>query len=294
MKSVLVLIPFYEDLEALTGCLESLRDADLGGADVLVVDDASGGGLAEQVRESFPEVELLVQQRNLGFAGTCNAGFELAIERGVEHILLLNQDTRIAPDMLVELAEVSRAHPGAGIVAPRTFSFVKGPDGRERVLYAGSWSTWLPLRQRIPGIERAEGPGPSEPVPTDHAWGHGMWLRTSLLREIGGFDQAFPMYYEDLDLCRRARRAGYEILYAPKAVMWHDIVDGARASGSEPWRWAHKVRSTAIFHRKHFGRAGSLFLTPLTYLAELAQLARQGKLRAALHLAVEALRGPWW
>jgi len=116
-----------------------------------------------------------------------------------------------------------------------------------------------------------------------------MLLRASALREVGGFDENFSMYYEDLDLCRRMREAGHEIWCEPAATMWHDALDGARALQSEPWRWAHKVRSTGVFHRKHYGRLASFFMTPLTLAAELRQLLFQRKFRAAKHLLAAIL-----
>lgn len=282
MPRLLVLIPSFNDQRALSGCLESLRGEE---ADIVVIDDASTDGSAELVRRRFPGVELIVNASNQGFARTCNRGFLVALSRGVERILLLNQDTRVSPGLCRRLAETMEAHPRAAIVAPKTYSFERSADGRERLIYNGSWRTLLPLRQRIPGIERGERAHSAMAVETDYAWGHGMLIRASALREVGAFDTSFAMYYEDLDLCQRVRDAGHEIWYEPAAVMWHDVADGARALKSEPWRWAHKVRSTGVFHRKHYGRMAALVMTPLTLAAELRQLLFHGRFRAARHLA---------
>src|SRR5262249_4020202 len=81
-------------------CLESLRQADLGGARVLVVDNGSRDGSVEAIRAAFPEVDVLALPRNEGYAGGNDAGMRWALERGAEAVLLLNNDTRVAPDFL--------------------------------------------------------------------------------------------------------------------------------------------------------------------------------------------------
>jgi len=285
-----VLVPSFNQRPMLVQCLESVfasRGVDLR---VLVVDDGSTDDSVAEVRRRFPDCEVLVNVRNLGFATGCNAGFQLLLQNDARRIFLLNQDARVAPDTLGTLAVFLDQHPRAGIVGPKTYSLDKTPDGRERLLYAGSWHGLLPLRQQIPGIEAAETEPRREPVEADYVWGHGMMICGSALQQTGGFDPAFPMYYEDLDLCRRLRTAGYQIWCEPRAVMWHDQPDGARAIHSEYWRWACKVRSTTVFHRKHFGRLAAALLTAATHAAEIGQLLRQRKTRAAWHLSRAAMR----
>ena len=111
-----------------------------------------------------------------------------------------------------------------------------------------------------------------------------MLLRTAALREVGLFDPAFFMYYEDIDLCLRLHDAGWKVLCEPRAVMWHDMADGARAGDSERWRWRCKVRSIGHLHRKRFSRSKAAFLTIATVLAEILSLLRNGHPRAAWHL----------
>jgi len=290
LPSIPVLIPSYQGREALLACIESVlasRDVEV---QLLVVDDGSTDGSAGAVRERFPTCEVLEHGENRGFASACNTGIEALLARDVDRILLLNQDTLVAPDTLGKLHAFLDAHPSAGVVGPKTFSCTRAACGGERLLYAGSWRSRLPLRQRIPGIEQVE-PTPShDSVQTDYVWGHGMLLRTDALRAAGPFDPAFPMYYEDLDLCARVRAAGFELWCDRSAVVWHDIVDGARASSSEFWRWACKVESVGIYHRKHHARLAALALTPMTVLAEVLQLLRHGKWTAARHLALAGLR----
>jgi GT2 family glycosyltransferase len=285
-----VLVPAYRGGSLLFECLESVLASGGVTPRILVVDDASSDGSPEALRAHFPEIEVVVQERNRGFAANCNRGFELLLERGAERVFLLNQDTRLAPDALARLVGFLEEHPRVGAVGPKTYSFQRDAGGGERLLYAGAWRRRLPLRQTIPGIEQVEREPRTEPVRVDYVWGHGVLLRGTALREVGGFDTGFPMYYEDLDLCRRLEDAGHELWCLPGAVMWHDLADGARGTNSEYWRWAHKVRSVSVFHRKHYGRLAAALLTPLTIGSEVWELLRGRRGRASVHLAVAGLR----
>jgi hypothetical protein len=290
---VWVVVPSYNAGPAVLECLDSLAASTYPGLHFLLVDDASRDASVEVVRRRFPACRLLSNAENVGFATTSNRGLELALAEGADFVLLLNQDTRVAPDTVARLVAALESRPRAAIVAPKTYSFHDLPDGRPRLLYAGAWRRSLPLRQRIPGIDRADTGEPSRPVETDYAWGHGMLLRATALRTTGLFDPAFPMYYEDLDLCRRMKAAGFEIWCEPRALMWHDVADGARALHSEAWRWAAKARGTLVFHAKHYGGWRAPVLSIATFADELLALLVHGRFRAAWHLALGALRAPF-
>jgi GT2 family glycosyltransferase len=190
----------------------------------------------------------------------------------------------VEPTLVGTLVEFLQERPDAGVVGPKTLSTTPAADGRPRRLYAGAWRTVLPLIQNIPGIEQPDEDLPDRPIPTDYVWGHGMMLRAAAIREVGAFDPAFFMYCEDLDLCVRLRRAGHGVWCEPRAVMWHDIPDGARAERSESWRWACKVRSIGVFHRKHARWPAAPLLTLATVLVEAKRLLARRRFRAAGHL----------
>lgn len=284
LPAVAAVILSYKDPQATLRCAASLRRSSYPGLTTLIVDNASGPATEAALRRDPGGCTLLFTEKNLGFGGGCNRGIEAARAANAAYILLLNQDTVVAPDMVELLVAFMETHPAAGVVGPRTFFGEPAARAEQKLLYAGAWRGRLPLRQKVPGIDRTDSrPAPS-PVRTDYVWGHGMMLRSAALAAAGAFDPAFFMYYEDLDLCRRLSRAGYEIWCEPRAVMWHDIEDGARAGSSEFWRWACKMHSTALFHRKHFGRLPGAALSFLTVGAEAQLLFRQGHFRALGHL----------
>ena len=292
IDTVHVVIPAYNGRDYLTACLQSLLASQLPAARITVVDDASTDDAVAGAAARFPGLDVLRNERNLGFGCSCNRGIQRALAEGAEYVLVLNQDTTVAPDMLARLVTCGDEHPAAGCIAPKTLAMKPMPDGTSQLLYAGAWRRWLPLRQHVAGIGRADQGTPASPIKVDYAWGHGMLLRSAALREIGLFDPNFFMYYEDIDLCMRLHDAGWEIWCDPRAVMWHDVRDGARAADSERWRWRCKADSIRYLHRKRFPRTQAGFMTFATVAAELLSLARHGHPRAAWHLASSMGRSP--
>jgi GT2 family glycosyltransferase len=279
-----VVIPAHNGGDQLLDCLQSLLASTHQASRIFVVDDASTDDAVERAAARFPDIEVLRNEKNLGFGATCNRGIQQAIEDNADYVLLLNQDTTVASDMLSRLVACGREYPAAGCLAPKTLATQPMPDGNPQLLYAGAWRRWLPLRQHVPGTGRADQATMASPIEVDYAWGHGMLLRVSALRQVGLFDPDFFMYYEDLDLCLRLHDAGWQIWCESHAVMWHTVADGARAGDSERWRWRCKISSIAHLHRKRFSRSKAAFLTLATVAAEVISLLRNGHPQAAWHL----------
>ena len=281
---VAAIVVSFRDREAVSRCVESLLASSYPALHVIVVDNASGDDTVSELGKRFPGCRVIAGETNLGFGGGCNAGIAAAVTDGADLLLLLNQDTVVDCELVERLVACMKDHPRAGVVGAKTLSTTRMPDGSPRRLYAGAWRGVLPLVQHIPGIEQKDSAMPDQPVRTDYVWGHGMMVRASAIAAVGAFDPAFFMYCEDLDLCRRMETAGYEMWCEPRALMWHDIPDGARAEHSESWRWVCKVRSNRLFHRKHYGLAASGILNLLTVLVEAKRLLQSRRYAGARDL----------
>jgi GT2 family glycosyltransferase len=288
-RRVSVVIPAYEGGQDLLACLASIAASGLRPAAVHVVDNASTDGSIEAAQHRFPHIDVIRNATNRGFGAACNQGIERALAHGDDFVLLLNQDALLEPETLGSMIGLAAAQPRAGVIGAKTLSPRRAPDGAPILLYDGAWRTSLPLWQRIPGIGRSSREAGSAPRRVDYVWGHGMLLRSEALRAVGAFDPGFFMYFEDLDLCRRMQAAGWEVWCDSGAVMWHAVADGARATGSETWRWEMKMTSARYFYRKHHGRLRADALWLLTALREAASLLRNGHRAAARHL-LQA----WW
>ena len=194
--------------------------------DVLVVDNGSGDGSVELLRRHLPDVELLEAGRNLGFSGGCNLGMTEALRRGAELVLLLNGDVVLPPDALGALEDALLGEAGAGIAGPLLLSRA-WPD---RVASAGMRLSGASGRMRhLRHGERAPGAEAHAVRRVDGVAGCALLVRAEVLAAVGLLADEYFFSFEDLDLCLRARRAGYSTICAAGALAYHE---GGRSIGA--------------------------------------------------------------
>lgn len=181
--------------------------------EVVVVDN--GGADAARLRADLAGAVVVATPRNLGFAAGANAGVEVALARGADAVLLLNDDAALDPDAL-GLLEGALEGPRVGIVAPSLI------DARGRLESAGlSFRTCSGrLRELGRGLPAEQAGG--RPCDVDAASGCALLVAREVLEALHGFDEGFFFYFEDLDLCLRARRAGWRVVLEPRARVRHE------------------------------------------------------------------------
>lgn len=228
-----VIIPAWNGREFLPDCLDAVLAQEGVQFEVLVVDDHSPDDSADLVSRHYPQVRLLRNEHNLGFAGACNVGLRAA--RGAI-LVLLNQDTVVRPGWLAALVRMFDAE-RVGVVGCK----ILYPDG-QTVQHAGGWIEWpLGLTYHYGHHEPDDGRW-DEPRPVDFVTGASMALRRSVLDTVGLLDEGFwPGYFEDTDFCVRAGQAGYEVWYTPEAVLVHQE-SGAQRDPRERWEAHHRGR----------------------------------------------------
>ena len=206
-------------------------------------------------------VRVLENPRPLGFAANANRGLA---ETSGGLAVVANPDAVPEDGAVAMLADFMSAHPRCGIAGPRMLY----PDGRwqpSRRRFPTVWGTLVrrtPLRRVLRPLERQRGhylldERPEEPVPADWMLGAFLLLRRELVDELGGFDPGFRLYGEDIDLCYRAAKAGWERWYVPAAVVrhaWQRESDARLLSRRTLWHW----RGIARFVRKHPERLRAL------------------------------------
>jgi GT2 family glycosyltransferase len=199
-------------------CLDSLAEQHTPHT-VYVVDNASSDGTPARVAAAFPAARVLVNDENLGFAAGNNVGLTRAFADGAEYVLVLNNDTTLAPDALAALIAAARAHPEAGIISP-VILFARPPH---RIWFAGATlSAWSGQDRHVAYNERYEPARfPEGPIP--RAAGCAMLIARACYERIGGFDPALFMFFEDVEYSLRARAAGFGVLLAPRAVIYHHV-----------------------------------------------------------------------
>jgi N-acetylglucosaminyl-diphospho-decaprenol L-rhamnosyltransferase len=209
----------------------------------------------------LPSARVLTNHRPLGFAANVNRG---VAETSAELVVIANPDTEPAPDAVAILADFAEGGPRRGIVGPQ----LRYPDGRRQPsrrrfpTVRGTLARRTPLRYVARPFERQRrhyllDDQPDEPVQVDWMLGAFLLLRREMLDELGGFDEGFRLYGEDIELCYRAAKAGWERWYVPAAVAMHRYaaeIDRHLLTRRTLWQW----RGIARFVRKHPERLRAL------------------------------------
>ncbi len=279
-----VVIVSYRCRELLRGCLEALRAHPPSvPMSVTVVDNASEDGTVEMVRSGFPEVELIASPSNLGFAAATNLG----AQRGdAPFLLALNPDTAVTAGALDTVLATIEAHPEVAVAGPRLLR----EDGSLDHASKRSFPTPLSAVGHFTGVGRRPGAtgklasyrAPEvEAGPVDSVNGAFMLIRREAFEAMGGFDEGYWMYMEDLDLSYRLAQAGWTSWYEPDAVVTH-VKGGTTREGRSP-------RLTWAFHRGMYRFYARHYAPDRPWLTNVAVYAGIG-VKLAASMAASLLR----
>jgi N-acetylglucosaminyl-diphospho-decaprenol L-rhamnosyltransferase len=274
-----IAIVSYRCPRLLRECLESLHDhpaeAELS---VHVVDNASGDGSAEMVAAEFPEVAITANERNEGFAVATN---QAMAQGSAPYVLALNPDCRLTAGALDRLVELMEARPEVGICGPALVRRDGTPDHAAARSFPTPLSalghfTGVARRPRAPEALRGYAEAPSAAGPVDAVNGAFMLMRREMLDEIGAFDEGYWMYMEDLDLCYRAKQAGWVTWFEPSVRVVH--VKGGSSGEVRSLRLNYAFHyGMARFYRRHYAGERSAAADAAVY----AGIALKGALTAA-------------
>jgi N-acetylglucosaminyl-diphospho-decaprenol L-rhamnosyltransferase len=251
--SVSVVVVSYNSERYLERCLESVQGH---GYEIVVVDNASADGSVDLVRRRFPDVRVVVLERNVGYGAANNVGFEVTQS---EYVLVLNPDAWAIGPALDRLVAAAATLPSAAILGPRLI----GPDGTHEQSVRGFPTLWrlatefLFLRWLAPGsraLNAFYGAGTDEAGGTvEWVMGAAMLVRRVAFEKVSGFDPRFFMYSEEVDLAYRLRREGWDVVYFPQATFVH--VGGGSTHALPGSRLCEILRSHVRFLDKHHGAA---------------------------------------
>lgn len=230
-------------MDLIEHCLRSIFDGTHGlEFEVIISDNGSTDGSVEFVRHAYPQVRIVENGANLGYAKGNNIGIQHCRGR---YILLLNSDTVVHEGALEKLVAFAELHPEAGAFG----CDVLNPDGSRQVSarrFPTLWSDWLDAFcvPRLAAVAHGRG----------RTWHSGccLLLRADVLQQLGGFDEQFFYSYEDVDLCWRVWDGGYSIAYTPEARITHL---GSQSAKRSPIRFElERHRSRYRYFYKHYGK----------------------------------------
>jgi GT2 family glycosyltransferase len=257
-----IIIVSWNVCELLRACLQSIsaRQGNLS-LEVIVVDSGSNDGSPEMIRQIFPEVKLIARPDNVGFPKGNNLGLAQANGR---YLLLLNPDTEIVNDALSTMINYMEYHRHVGALGPQLLnpdSTVQSSRRRFPTLITAFFeSTWLEnlAPQKLLRNYYVQDVSDGDTVAVDWITGACLLTRHEVYEQIGGLDEGYFMYSEELDWCRRIKEAGWQVVYLPTAQVLHH--EGKSSEQAVTHRHINYHRAKLRYFRKYHGRLAATTL----------------------------------
>jgi len=236
---VSVIIPTFNRKDDLLSCLISLKNSTYPDLEIIVVDNASTDGTYDAVKQIFPDVKIVRNERNLGVTGGRNRG---AIESRGDYLLFLDHDMIVDRQMIEELLKVVMADPKIGIAGPIIYYY----DEPSKVWAAGTFINML--TGKISFNDKATNTKCFEAQVIPAA----IMVKREVLNKVGLFDGTFFATYEDTDFCFRVKKAGYKVVCVPEAKAWHKIPTDLKSQELRLLSRSYYIaRNRIIFMKKH-------------------------------------------
>jgi GT2 family glycosyltransferase len=265
---IAVILVNYRRPEETIDCVRSLHHCAPAPDEIIVVDNGSTSLSAAALRAGCPGITLLESAKNLGFAGGNNLGLRQAMQRPVDYLLLLNNDTTIEPDALGRL--VTAAERGQGVWGAK----IRYHDRPDILWYAGGKANPAAGSIRHAGLGERDDGRFDRPGDVGFVTGCCMLIHRSILERIGFLDETFFAYLEDVDFCLRARHAGFLVRYEPSAVIYHKV---SQSTGwDSPAYLYFNLRNRLLLRRKHTRWPRAILFSPWLcwyYLRQFLRLA---------------------
>lgn len=292
-----IVVVNWNTRDELRACLKSVAAESAVSSEIILVDNASSDGSVEMVRAGFPQVKLIENSANLGFAKAANQG--IAASRG-RYVLSLNPDAEAKPGALSALVRFGDENPKIGIFGPKILNL----DGsvyyscrRFPTLAAGFFRNtilgkFFPRNTYLMDYLMA-GWDHSQTKEVDWVSGAALVMRRELLDDIGAMDERFYMYCEDVDIAYRAKQKGWRVAYFPGAVIVHAR---ARSSDKNPNRMIVEFhKSMYRFFKKHYLHEYSIFarlLVPVGLIARACFFIARNEYHRYRYRFLLRIRGP--
>ncbi|MGB9911230.1 MAG: glycosyltransferase family 2 protein [Microgenomates group bacterium] len=239
-----IIIVSFNVGKLLKECIESiLKNKNELSYEIIIVDNASTDNSVKIVKKlGVKELRVIENKKNLGFAKAVNQGIKKA--RG-DYILLLNPDTKVKPGSLKNLLSFAKSHPDVGVIGAKLIN----PDGSIQSSVYHFPSLWRAFKEFWLGEKGAYEkytPLGEKPLEVDAVTGAVMLISRKTIKKIGLFDERYFMYFEDLDYCRRVKKAGLKIYYLPTVKILHHHGQSAKKVGDQARKWL--VKSSKIYN----------------------------------------------
>lgn len=269
---ILIIILNWNGKQDTLECLESVCKIDYPNFDVIVVDNGSTDDSVAAIKTAFPQVILIENKENLGFAGGNNVGIKHALQNGAEFVFLLNNDTVVDPDILVQLVTAHETLHKPGFLGCKIYFY----DRPKVIQHFGGEVIFTPILSGRHIGDGEDDKGQFEKVQTcDYVTGCALLFHRNVIQKVGLLDERYFVYWEDADWGMRAKQFGYNNYVIPEAKLWHKV--SASTYGAHPLRLYYFNRNRLLFASSHSDKDRNLITSAYNATQqEISQILSSG------------------
>jgi GT2 family glycosyltransferase len=281
---VVIVILNWNNPKDTLECIESVYGIDYPGAEVVVVDNNSSDNSVELVSKQYPELHIIRNHENTGYAGGNNVGIHYAIEHDADYVFVLNNDCTVEPGCLKKLVTAASNNPDYGAVCPAVVNYYKP----EEIVLSGQKINWFSGKisyRQIPVSDIQQ-----EIIEPDALSGTAILLPVNVIKQVGMFDKEYFLFYEDMDLSIRIKNAGYKLAVVTSAKIFHKE---SRSTGPThaPLALYYGTRNRLLFMKKRAPFLPKLFFTwlyfPVSFLTQPVRVRFNPEQRNAIARGVK-------
>ena len=244
--------------------LKSIKKIDYPNYKIVVIDNGSTDDSVKVIKEEFADVKIIENKKNLGYCEGYNVGIRYALFNKADYIIVTNNDCTVDKDYVKELVKIAESDKNIGLVSGKVYFY-----DRKNVLQAiGGKVNWLTgfVRIKRNRLDNGQFDDVKEVMHIDDVF---LLVRPSLVKKIGMYDKDFFIYYEETDLCARAIKSGFKIVYTPFAKIWHKE-HASTGGGRSKLATFYLIRNRIIFMKKNASKLNLIiFLFLLLIIAPL-------------------------
>lgn len=284
-KKVYIIILNWNGKNDTIECLNSLKEINYDNYKIVVVDNGSADDSVFEIKNQFPEIEIIENKINLGFAGGNNVGIKFAIENGADYVLLLNNDTTTNENFLKELVKAGESDARIGVLGPKIY-FHSDPN---RIWFTGGKVNWIKNKGTHIGWGEIDNGQYDKIKEVGYLTGCCLLIKKEVINKVGVLPEDYFLYYEDLDFSLRVKNFGYKCIYVYKSKIYHKVSKSTKP-GSPEYIYYH-TRNGLALAKRNGSLLSKIILYPHCIFLFLKQLVKIVVFPKKRDWAMAVLRG---
>lgn len=246
MKEVYVIILDWNGWQDTVECVESCLRLNYPNFSIIIVDNGSTDGSEAILRNRFPDIKLIQTGTNLGFAGGNNVGIKYALTADADYIWLLNNDTIVDQNSLIELINVAESNGKIGVVGSKIYYY----NDIDKIWFAGGRMNYITTDCSHIGYSKRDNGQYDEIKKVDYITGCSLLIKRNVILEVGVMDERYFLLVEEAEWQERIKRRGYKTVFVPKSKIWHKV---SQSIGEDSLMWKYYLtRNSLLFSMQHY------------------------------------------